>query len=493
MSTMPLRQLLDGVCEIASALAEVQVAAMTLDSRRVTPGSAFVALAGATTHGLQHAGEALARGAACVLVEPPVGHEWDLPDLAVEVPALRRQLGAIADRFYAQPSARLTVIGVTGTNGKTSTVQLLAQALQSGTHGPAGSLGTLGMDFGGVRRSGERTTPDVISVHAALAELGDLGARAVAMEVSSHALEQGRVDAVAFDIAVFSNLTRDHLDYHGDMASYGAAKAKLFAWSTLRAAVINIDDAFGRGLSERLPLELDSWTFSAAGDSNARLYAEHVRCDAHGLSFELIEAGSRHLVRSGLLGRFNVENLLAVAGCLRALDYPLSQVVERLTALSPVNGRMNRIEAAETAPLVVVDYAHTPDALSQALASLRAHTAGQLLCVFGCGGERDRGKRPQMAQAVEQGADAAILTDDNPRCEDGGQIINDTLAGFANPAAVQVERDRARAIALALGQARRGDTVLIAGKGHETYQEVNGEKHPFDDADCARRWLEAQA
>jgi len=490
---MPLRQLLDGVCEIASALAEVEVVAMTLDSRKVTPGSAFVALAGATTHGLQHAGEALARGACCVLVEAPVGRDLDLPSVAVEVPALRRQLGMIADRFYAQPSARLTLIGVTGTNGKTSTVQLLAQALQSGKHGPAGSLGTLGMDFGGERRGGERTTPDVISVHAALAELGDLGARAVAMEVSSHALEQGRVDAVAFDIAVFSNLTRDHLDYHGDMASYGAAKAKLFAWSTLRAAVINVDDAFGRGLSERLPPALDSWTFSAAGDSSARLSAEHVRCDSHGLSFELIEAGSRHFVRSGLLGRFNVENLLAVAGCLRALDYPLSQVVERLSALSPVNGRMNRIEAAETAPLVVVDYAHTPDALSQALASLRAHTAGRLLCVFGCGGDRDRGKRPQMAQAVEQGADVAILTDDNPRGEDGEQIVRDTLAGFSKLDAVQVERDRARAIALALGKAKAGDTVLIAGKGHETYQEINGEKRSFDDAECARLWLEAHA
>ncbi len=490
---MPLQQLLAGVVEVPPALAGLAVSGLTLDSRQAIQGTAFVALAGATTHGLRHAGEALQRGAACILFEPPVASDVMRPSPALEVPGLRQQLGAIADRFYASPSARLTLIGVTGTNGKTSTVQLLAQALEDSAHGPAGSLGTLGMGFAGSLRAGERTTPDVISVHAALAELAALGARTVAMEVSSHALDQGRVDGVAFDLAVFSNLTRDHLDYHGDMDSYGAAKARLFAWPSLRAAVINIDDPFGHALCGTLSPDLDRWTLSAAGNRAARLRAGSIRCDAAGLALELIEGDQRVALSSRLLGRFNVDNLLAVAGCLRALGCSLVETAARLAALRPVNGRMNRIDAGADAPLVVVDYAHTPDALTQALDSLRAHTRGTLICVFGCGGQRDRGKRPQMARAVEASADRIILTDDNPRAEDGEQIVADTLAGFADRTRVHVQRDRARAIGLALAQAGPSDTVLIAGKGHESYQEVAGRKHPFDDALCASRWLEARA
>jgi UDP-N-acetylmuramoyl-L-alanyl-D-glutamate--2,6-diaminopimelate ligase len=486
---MTLRELLDGLADVPALLTDTHVSEMTLDSRHVQAGSAFVALAGATTHGLQHADAAVKQGAACVLFEPPAVSGFSLPTSAVPVPELRRQLGSIADRFYDQPSARLTMIGVTGTNGKTSTVQLLAQALDGSRDGPAGSLGTLGMGFAGSTRAGERTTPDVISVHAALAELSELGARAVAMEVSSHALDQGRVDAVAFDIAVFSNLTRDHLDYHGDMERYGAAKARLFDWPTLRAAVVNIDDPFGRTLCISLTHELDCWTVSAAGDGAARLRAAGVRLDSDGLTFELVEDGQTCSVSSRLLGRFNVDNLLAVAGSLRALGWSLSEVAERIATLTPVAGRMNRIDGPAGSPLVVVDYAHTPDALVQALDSLRAHASGRIICVFGCGGDRDRGKRPQMAQAVAARADVAILTDDNPRYEDGDQIIRDTLAGFANPQQARVERDRERAIARALSEASQSDIVLIAGKGHENYQEVAGETRAFDDAEVARRLL----
>ena len=489
MSGLTLSELLDGLAEVPALLADTPVSALTLDSRRVQPGGAFVALAGATTHGLQHADAAITQGASCLLFEPPAPDAVALPSTAVAVPALRKQLGSLADRFYDTPSARLTMIGVTGTNGKTSTVQLLAQALDDSDDGPAGSLGTLGMGFAGSTRAGERTTPDVISVHAALAELSELGARAVAMEVSSHALDQGRVDAVAFDIAVFSNLTRDHLDYHGDMARYGAAKARLFEWPTLRAAVVNIDDPFGRTLYVSLSDELDCWTVSGAGDKAARLRAGAVQLDSGGLSFDLIEGGDVCSVRSRLLGRFNVDNLLAVAGSLRALGWCLADVAARLATLAPVAGRMNRIDAPAGSPLVVVDYAHTPDALAQALDSLRAHASGRIICVFGCGGDRDRGKRPQMAQAVASRAALAILTDDNPRFENGDQIIADTVVGFASSQAVLVERDRERAIARALSEATAADIVLIAGKGHENYQEVGDDKRAFDDTEVARRLL----
>jgi len=493
VSGMTLHELLDGLAEVPALLSDVTLRSMTLDSRQAQPGSAFVALAGASTHGLRHAEQALSRGAACVLFEPPLPANCSAPANAVAVPELGDWLGRIADRFYGQPSARLTLIGVTGTNGKTSTVQLLAQALDASDQGPAGSIGTLGVSFDGALRSGERTTPDVISVHATLAELLDQGAQSVAMEVSSHALDQRRVDAVAFDIAVFSNLTRDHLDYHGSMEAYGAAKAKLFAWPTLRAAVVNIDDPFGRTLAVELGDELDRWTVSAAGDPAARLRAERVRLDAVGLHFELVEDGWRVAVDSRLLGRFNVDNLLAVAGCLRALGWSLTDIAARISTLMPVKGRMNRVEGLPDAPQVVVDYAHTPDALAQALDSLRAHVRGRLICVFGCGGDRDRGKRPQMAQAVAKRADRIVLTDDNPRFEDGDQIINDTLRGFGDPAAVLIERDRERAIARAIAEASSDDIVLIAGKGHEAYQEVGDSKRPFDDAEVAQRCLQTRA
>ena len=508
MSPMRLADLLEGVSVVPLTLAGQTVSAMTLDSRRVQPGGAFVALAGASTHGLHHLDAALAAGAGCILFEPPAPTDRVLPPTALPVPGLRGQLGRLADRFHGQPSVRLTVIGVTGTNGKTSTVQLLAQALDQalpaddaagghdngGAFAPAGSIGTLGVGFRGEIRVGERTTPDVISVHAALADLVERGARSVAMEVSSHALDQGRVDAVAFDVAVFSNLTRDHLDYHGDMASYGAAKAKLFSWPSLRAAVVNVDDPFGQQIAGSLRADIRSWTVSARGSADASLRAEAVRCDAGGLRFDVCEGGHRLALSSRLLGRFNVDNLLAVMGCLRALGWSLDAAVAAAAGLRPVAGRMNRIDArSKSAPLVVVDYAHTPDALQQTLDSLRAHTKGQLLCVFGCGGERDRGKRPEMAAAVESKADRIVLTDDNPRGEDGDRIIADTLAGFRDPAAVTVNRDRATAIGDALRAAGSNDCVLIAGKGHETYQEVGGRRLPFDDAACARRWLEAHS
>lgn len=488
---MPLSELLQGEPSLPPGFDPV-VAGLCADSRALQAGDAFVALAGASTHGLRHAAQVQAAGASVVLFEPPAPEGDALPANAIAVPGLRRRQGELADRFYGAPSHALSVTGVTGTNGKTSTVQLIAQALT--LHGDvAGSIGTLGAGLHGQLVAGERTTPDVIAVHRLLAGMRGQGAGHVAMEVSSHALEQGRVDAVAFRTAVFTNLTRDHLDFHGTMEAYGAAKARLFAWPTLQAVVVNLDDAFGPGLLAGAHAGARRIGLSSRGHADALLRAERVTLAPDGLHFELVEAGARHAVLSPLLGRFNVDNLLAVAGVLRALEWPLADVAAMLPRLSPVGGRMSRVGGRNGQPLVVVDYAHTPDALEQALASLREHTPGRLTCVFGCGGERDAGKRPQMAAIAEAGADAVVVTDDNPRHEDGDAIVAGILAGFRQPDAVRVQRDRARAITDAIASAAAGDVVLVAGKGHEPYQEIAGVKHAFDDLVVAQSALEARA
>jgi UDP-N-acetylmuramoyl-L-alanyl-D-glutamate--2,6-diaminopimelate ligase len=371
-------------------------------------------------------------------------------------------------------------------------VQLIAQALS--LHGDTvGTIGTLGAGLYGAHVAGERTTPDTIAVHRLLAGMRDAGATHVAMEVSSHALEQGRVDEVAFRVAVFTNLTRDHLDYHGTMDAYGRAKAKLFAWPTLQAVVVNLDDEYGPRLLETAAEGVHRIGLSSRGVAAASLRAEHTTLSPEGLHFDLVEGSERFDVASPLLGRFNVDNLLAVAGSLRALGWSLADIADVLPKLSPVDGRMSRVGGSHGQPLLVVDYAHTPDALEQALSSLREHTPGRLTCVFGCGGDRDRGKRAQMAAIAERGADRVIVTDDNPRREDGDAIVLDILAGFDKPSLVTVQRDRAAAIALALQGAGGNDILLIAGKGHEAYQEIAGVKYPFDDLAIARAALEVRS
>jgi UDP-N-acetylmuramoyl-L-alanyl-D-glutamate--2,6-diaminopimelate ligase len=488
---MSLRQLLAGEVALPAGF-DPLLHGLSIDSRALKEGDAFVALAGASTHGLRFLAQAQAAKVAAVLFEPPAPAEVALPTEAIAVPGLRGKLGLLADRFYDSPSRHLHLTGVTGTNGKTSTVQLIAQALS--LHGErAGTIGTLGAGLYGRHVAGERTTPDVIAVHRLLAQLRDEGATHVAMEVSSHALDQGRVDGAAFKVAVFTNLTRDHLDYHGSMEEYGRAKARLFAWPTLRAVVINLDDAFGAQLFAGVPAGVRRIGLSARGAPGANLEARAPTLSPAGLAFRLSEGDDAHAVASPLLGRFNIDNLLAVAGALRALDWPLADVAAMLPRLSPVDGRMSRAGWRAGQPLVVVDYAHTPDALEQALASLREHTRGRLTCVFGCGGERDRGKRPQMAAIAERLADRVIVTDDNPRGEDGDAIVAEIMTGFSSPAAASVERDRKAAIALALAGTDAGDVVLVAGKGHEAYQEVRGQRHPFDDLDVASRLLEARA
>jgi UDP-N-acetylmuramoyl-L-alanyl-D-glutamate--2,6-diaminopimelate ligase len=484
--TIPLADLLQGFAD-ASAAGELVVSGLSLDSREIDEGNAFVALRGGKGHGIDFAAKAVAQGASVILAEPPfTAVDAGVPVIAIE--KLRDKAGAIAARFFGEPSKAHELIGVTGTNGKTSTVQLIAQALAFLGRKPA-TVGTLGAGMHGAVVEGERTTPDAISMQALLADFRDAGASHVAMEVSSHALEQGRVNALAFDIAVFTNLTRDHLDYHGTMEAYGAAKAKLFAFDGLRAAVINIDDPFGAKLAKGLGEGITKLRTTMAGEStdkDAEVRADIIVTSAKGLSFNLNTPWGMRTVRSALLGRFNVANLLAVAAVLGALGEPFDRIHAALEALEPVNGRMSRLGGDGRKPLVVVDYSHTPDALKQALLALRSHTKGKLICVFGAGGDRDQGKRPIMAGIAERLADVVIVTDDNPRTEDGDTIVAQIMEGFAHRDTILVERDRAQAIALALADAKADDVVLIAGKGHETYQEGPQGKLPFDDLAVAR-------
>ena len=474
--------------ELEGLSADLAVTGLVMDSREVRPGDAFVAIAGFGAHGLNFVDAAREAGATAILFEPPAPESLPAPADAIPVTGLRSRMGTMADRFHGHPSAAMTTVGVTGTNGKTSTVQLLAQAWTLRGQ-KAGTVGTLGAGLWPKIVPTGFTTPLVLRMHALLAELRDEGAQAVAMEVSSHALDQGRVDGVHFDVGVFTNLTRDHLDYHGDMASYGAAKARLFDWPGLRAAAVNLDDAFGRELFDAVGGKVRAVGFSSRGAAGASVRADDVQLDGSGIRFMLDAGGQAHPVRSPLLGRFNVDNLLGVAATLFALGMAPALVADTLSQLAPVDGRMNRLGGEGGLPLVVIDYAHTPDALEQALASLRAHTAGALTCVFGCGGERDRGKRPQMAAIAERLADRVIVTDDNPRNEDGDVIVADIVEGFADTARVLVQRDRAAAIAQALANAGADDVVLVAGKGHEPYQEIAGVRHAFDDTAVARDLL----
>jgi UDP-N-acetylmuramoyl-L-alanyl-D-glutamate--2,6-diaminopimelate ligase len=488
--SLRLSELLNGVIDI-DARVDRDIAELSLDSKAIVPGAAFVALRGTQRHGIEFAAEAVARGAAIVLAEAPLPDIVHLDAPVVVINALRDRLGGIARRFYGEGLSGLRLVGVTGTNGKTSSVQLIAQALQSAGE-RSGTIGTLGIGLYGRLEAGERTTPDVISVHRALARMRAQGAATVAMEVTSHALVQGRVDGLDFETAVFTNLTRDHLDYHGTMAAYGAAKARLFAWPSLQSAVVNIDDDFGATLAAQVRGGVRVIR-TGTRRQDVEIHASDIATGVTGLRFMLWIEAERHPVSTRLIGRFNVSNLLGVAGVLHARGWRGERIAAALSALDPVPGRMSRLGGDGVKPLVVVDYAHTPDALDKALSTLRDHAEARLIVVFGCGGERDAGKRPQMAALAEQKADAVIVTDDNPRREDGDAIVADIRRGFARPEAAIIERDRALAIARAIGMAGANDVVLIAGKGHEPYQEITGVKHPFDDLQVAAAVLKEVA
>ena len=465
----------------------VPVTRLAMDSRRVVPGDVFVAVPGAHTDGRRLIPQAIAAGAAGVLWEAD-GFQWDpawsAPNFAVR--NLRQQLGFIAARVYGDPSLRLWAAGVTGTNGKTSCSHWIAQSLTRLGRRTA-VLGTLGNGFPGDLKPGTHTTLDAVSLQAQLAELLSRGASGVVMEVSSHGLEQGRVNGVAFTAALFTNLSRDHLDYHGTMEQYGAAKTRLFHWDSLRYAVINLDDDFGTKLARSL--DRSRVNVLGYGLGKGEISGHNLDLSKRGLTLEIETPWGASVIRSQLLGRFNAANLLGVLGVLLAAGVNLDEASSALEEVEPVPGRLQMLRRPGR-PLVVVDYAHTPDALEKVLDTLRAvlGNEGRLICVFGCGGERDTGKRPLMGEIATRLADSVFVTSDNPRGEDPLVIIDQIIAQ-AHPH-YRVEIDRAAAIQQALCEARAEDLVLIAGKGHEAYQEIAGRRLPFSDAEVATRVLE---
>jgi UDP-N-acetylmuramoyl-L-alanyl-D-glutamate--2,6-diaminopimelate ligase len=445
---------------------------LLLDSRLLKTGDIFFACQGLKTHGKRFIPTALKANVAAIIIEADTASISWLNDNTpcINVPQLSQQLGTLAAQYYQQPSQAMQLIGITGTNGKTSVSHYIAQALAA----PCGLIGTLGYGIVGDLQQGERTTPDALRLQALFADLHDQGVKHTLMEVSSHALDLGRVQAADFNIAVFTNLSRDHLDYHGTMQHYGAAKARLFQWQNLQTAIINADDEFGRDLSStgniiRYSLQDPTADIYATYTAQATGYALQVRTPQGNAEFQ-----------TQLLGEFNLSNLLASLGVLLAYDMPLAQATQALSQTQAVAGRMELLTAPDFAR-VVIDYAHTPDALEKALTALDLHRTGKLYCLFGCGGERDQGKRPLMGAIAERYADIVILTDDNPRHESPATILAAIQQGFTHPAKALCIPDRANAIAHALQHAQPEDMILIAGKGHETYQEMGDTRHAFSD------------
>jgi len=493
--TPPPRQLAELVAGWLEVPAGVEVSDVTLDSRAVTPGTLFLACRGRRHHGLAFAGEALSRGARAVLYEPagvppgaaqPQGEAFIAP-----LPDLQGRAGLIADRFFGSPSQQLTIAGITGTNGKTTCAWLLAQALQR-CQRPAAYLGTLGIGIPPEIALTTHTTADAVTVQRQLAQLRAQGAECVSMEVSSHALDQQRVNGVHFRTAAFTNLTRDHLDYHSTMEAYGAAKARLFASPSLAEHVINIDDPFGAALARSAPqarpapagsrrLIVTTRTRVVPPPGSQFVRATRVRPQPEGLSIEIESSFGRGELALRLVGEFNVDNALTVLAVLLAWDIPFTAALDALSRSRAASGRMEMFGGRGRAPLAIVDYAHTPDALANALRAARLHCRGQLRVVFGCGGERDPGKRPLMGAVAAALADDIILTDDNPRSEDPRRIVADIVTGIAAGAPVTVEHDRALAIRLGLERSSPDDVVLIAGKGHEGYQIRGTERRVFRD------------
>jgi UDP-N-acetylmuramoyl-L-alanyl-D-glutamate--2,6-diaminopimelate ligase len=457
------------------------------DSRHLAHGDVFVAYPGERRDGRDFIAAAIAAGAAAVLWEPE-GFDWPLqwrvPNVGIH--GLREAAGDIAAVAAGEPARTLMMIGITGTNGKTSCSHWIAAALSALGRRTA-VIGTLGHGFPGALEGSANTTPDGLALHALLARYRAEGAAGVAMEASSHGLVQGRLSGARFDIALFTNLTRDHLDYHGDMQRYGEAKARLFDWPGLGCAVINVDDAFGRSLVERLAgRRMSVLTYGLNGGAVAC-----TRLDLHrfGLELQIRTPWGAGFVRSRMFGAHNAANLLGVLGTLIAADVPFPQALDALGQLAPVEGRMQALGGGDQ-PLVVIDYAHTPDALEQALQALRRHfETSRLICVFGCGGERDAGKRPLMGEAASRLADEVVITSDNPRGEDPAAIIAAIAAGARAP--FLTEPDRAQAIAAAIAGAKREDIVLVAGKGHERYQELGTGRQPFSDVAVSQTCLDA--
>lgn len=491
MNKVLLSELLKDIAVVDS---DVEITSLTLDSRAVTQGTLFVALHGVMKHAVEYAEMAAEKGAAAIIWE--TDKHYSAPNVSIpciEIADLRSKAGAIADRFFGKPSADLNVIGITGTDGKTTVSNFIAQALNQEQERCA-VIGTLGKGVPGKLVDTGHTTPDVITVHQTLADMREEGIDTVAMEVSSHALDQGRVLGVDIDVAVLTNLSRDHLDYHETIEAYAKAKARLFAWPSLKTIVVNLDDAFGQEIAgeyaNKDEVEVINYCVGDPSELPAEyLVAHNPNYNAKGIQAGIHFNGQEIALSVGVIGTFNLHNILATIGSLLASGYSLQAAVAMVEKVETVPGRMERVEN-DKGFLVVVDYAHTPMALEQAIEALKHHTDGDLITVFGCGGDRDRGKRPKMAEVAERLSHTIIMTDDNPRSEMPFQIMDDMIRGLQNPETVAVVHNRTAAIRHALSLASEGDTVLIAGKGHETVQIIGDERRPFDDREQTRALLE---
>lgn len=477
----PLGRILAGFAAPADVPA-IDVSGLTLDSRRVESGDAFIALPGRTQDGMQFAASALAEGAAAVLHPPGTPAPAAIADRCVAVPHLTESLATLARRVWDDPAAGMDLIAVTGTNGKTSVAWMLAQALDGAM------IGTLGIGRPGAQVESSHTTPDLPGLYRALAALRDRGEKTVVLEASSHALDQCRLAGLSFASAVFTNLGHDHLDYHGSIENYGQAKARLFTDYEVGQCLINCDDSFGRDLLRQLNGR-DGLVRYGLDPDNRPDFCGVIRASGlEGLRLEIMTPQGPIEVRSRLIGRINAYNLIIVAALMSGRGDRSADIQDMLETLSPVPGRMNRIDAP-TGQSIIIDYAHTPDALANALATLREVTPGRLICVFGCGGERDQAKRPRMGKVAESLADRIVLTDDNPRGEDSMRIVRAIESGMSRPERCLVIVDRARAIAEAVASARPGDCVLVAGKGHETTQDFGRRREPFSDFEAVRQAL----
>lgn len=489
---MVLNQLLEGIAACKPAQ-NPQITGLCQDSRQLKSGDLFFAYPGMQADGRDFLNEAIEKGASAILLEPesqalPAA---EIPIIAV--PDLTRYLGLIAARFYGEPSLHLPVVGITGTNGKTSCTHFLAQCLQA-LHQPCGVIGTLGNGLYPHLKSGLLTTPDAIELQQLLATLRAQNAKTVFMEVSSHRLAQQRLNGMAFSIAAFTNLTRDHLDYHGSMKKYAQAKRSFFDLPGVQQVVLNADDPYGKSWLDELAgqLPITAYSISKLKPSLApipHVMVKHCQYKRQGLQAEITTPwGDISIENPFLIGAFNLSNLLLVLIVLKLLGFSLLDIARVISNVKGIKGRMEAFHVSDKA-LVVIDYAHTPDALQQALKALRAHCQGDLYCVFGCGGDRDKGKRPLMAAVAEQFADHLVLTNDNPRFEDSSQIIRSIRQGLTGIKPTYIEQDRRRAISYAIQKAKAEDVILIAGKGHEAYQLIAGIKHPFSDVEEVRRLL----
>lgn len=472
---------------------DLAITRLCADSRKLQPGDTFAAYPGDESDGRNFIPQAIAAGANAVLWDSDEfswNGDWKANNLGIA--GLRQKIGTIASEVCGEPSKKLWTIGITGTNGKTSCSHWVARCLSAAGR-KAALIGTLGNGFPDALTSTANTTPDAVTLHTLLREYLDQGASAAVMEVSSHGLHQGRVNGMHFDVALLTNLSRDHLDYHGDMDSYAAAKAMLFDWPGLKYAVLNLDDPFGVELAGKLGcsgVKVVGYGFEGEAEGcQIQIKGRNLDMDENGLRFEVATTWGKASISSAILGRFNASNLLGTLAALLVSGIPFETAVAALSQVKAVAGRVQQFGGAGK-PLVIVDYAHTPDALEKVLQTLREIKTAQasLICVFGCGGNRDKGKRPLMGAVASRLADSSIVTSDNPRNEDPRTIMAEITHGME--ANFHIEEDRAAAIDRAIRQSRPGDVVLIAGKGHENYQEIKGVKFPFSDAEVAQRALQ---